>query len=50
MTNEELYEIIIKLSNKVEVLENEIIQLKICKTRNKKYEINNETCYASSLF
>jgi len=40
MTNEELYEIIIKLSNKVEVLENEIIQLKICKTRNRKYDIS----------
>jgi hypothetical protein len=40
MTNEELYEIIIKLSNKVELLENEIIQLKMSKSRNKKYDIS----------
>jgi hypothetical protein len=40
MTNEELYEIIIKLSNKVELLENEIIQLKMSKTRNRKYDIS----------
>jgi hypothetical protein len=40
MTNEELYEIIIKLSNKVELLENEIIQLKMAKSRNKKYDIS----------
>lgn len=40
MTNEELYEIIIKLSNKVELLENEIIQLKMCRNKNKKYDIS----------
>jgi hypothetical protein len=39
MTNEELYSIIVKLSHKVESLENEIIKLKSLKSKNKKIDL-----------
>jgi hypothetical protein len=40
MTNDELYEIVIKLSKKVELLENEITQLKSKSAKSKKYDIS----------
>lgn len=40
MTNEELHEIVVKLSKKVELLENEMKQLKTNRTKHAKYDIS----------
>jgi hypothetical protein len=39
MTNEELYSIIVRLSHKVESLENEVIKLKSLKSKNKRIDL-----------